>query len=86
VPIVQLAGRKFWLGAGIAIGVGMSLRIRHNLHRAAERARASYRRASPTAQFERRRRELRTALDVGRREMVQREAELRAQFDPRSPT
>ncbi len=86
MPVVQLAGRKFWLVAGIAIGVGMSLRIRHNLRLATERARAAYRRVSPAAQFERRRRELRTALDLGRREMLHREAELRAQFDPPQPS
>ena len=61
MPVVQLAGRKFWLAAGIAIGVGMSLRIRHNLRRATEQARAVYRRLSPAARFQRRRRELRAA-------------------------
>ncbi len=83
---MQLAGRKFWLAAGIAIGVGMSLRIGHNLRRATEGTRAAYRRLSPSARYDRRRRELRTALDLGRREMVQREAELRARFDPPADT
>ena len=82
MPTVLLSGRRFWLLAGIAIGIALSLRVRHHLRQGGERARDAYRRVGPAVQYERRREELRDALAAGRREMSTREAEIRAEIDP----